>query len=516
MEDLRSSLYEHLQRMSMRFFTGTRAGEVQSRLVNDVGGVQAVVSETAASMVANVVVIAVTLTAMVMMSWQLTVLTVLLIPVFAVLTRRVGARQRDLAGRIQQTKADMAATVEETLSVSGALLTKTFGRQAEQARRFRGQSRELSALQLRADVTGERSFAVLQMFFAAMPVAVYFLGGVHGGSPETAGTLVAFTALQSRLFLPVGELLHSSVRVRAAAALFERIFEFLDLEPDITDRPGARPMTREQVRGRVTFENVSFRYAPEPGAGATPEGAGHQALCDVDLDIPPGCFAAVVGPSGSGKTTLSYLVSRLYDPTRGSVRIDGVDVRDIRLDHLPRLVGTVTQETYLLHASVADNLRHARPDATAEQIEAAARAAGIHERVLALENGYDTVVGERGHRLSGGEKQRLAIARVLLQDPRIVILDEATSALDTAGERLVQTSLQPLLTGRTTLAIAHRLSTVLAADIIFVLDRGRVAERGTHSELLARGGLYATLYTEQFRDRDEVPAPAASLSRARP
>jgi ATP-binding cassette subfamily B protein len=514
MQDLRNDLYAHLQRMSLRFFTATRTGEIQSRLANDVGGVQTVVTSTVSSIVSNVVIVSSTLIAMLILSWQLTLLSVCVVPIFIYLTYRVGRARRKLASSTQKSLADLSALTEETLSVSGVLLSKVFDRQQAGIEAYREENRRLADLQVRQQMVGRGFFAVVQTFFAVTPAAIYLVAGllISGGSTElSAGTIVAFTALQTRLLFPVGSLLQVSTEIQSSLALFERVFQYMDLEHDIVDAPDAIALPRDEVQGQIAFRHVSFRY-DEPrlppalveaagdgnGAAPPPEPARLWTLDDVDLEIEPGELAALVGPSGAGKTTFAYLVPRLYDVNEGAIEIDAHDVRSLRLSSLADLIGMVTQETYLFHASVRRNLLYARPDASDEELEAAARAAHIHERVVELEDGYDTLVGERGYRMSGGEKQRLAIARVLLKDPRILILDEATSALDTGSERLVQNALEPLMAGRTTIAIAHRLSTILRADVIFVLDRGRLVERGTHEELLAFGGLYAGLYAEQF------------------
>lgn len=499
MRDLRDKLYRHLQSLPLRFFTATRTGEIQSRLANDVGGLQSVVTDTASSVFNNVVVLVSTVIAMVLVSWQLTLLSLALVPVFVLLSLRVGKLRRQIATKTQVAMAEMSAITEETLSVSGVLLSKVFGRQAQETVRYNDENERLAALQVRQQIVGRSFFAVVQIFFSITPALTYLVAGLSGVASRpgqagiTYGTLVAFTTLQTRLFFPIGNMLETSTQVQSSFALFGRVFDYLDLDPEITDSEGAVALDPTTVQGDVVLDSVFFRYDGQSATDRRP-----WALEDLSLHVRPGQLAAVVGPSGAGKTTISYLVPRLYDVTQGRVLLDGRDVRELTLASLADTVGMVTQESYLFHATIRDNIAYAKPSASDAEIEAAAAAAYIHDRIMDFPEGYDTVVGERGYRLSGGEKQRLAIARVLLKDPKVLILDEATSALDTASERIVQAALQPLVHGRTTIAIAHRLSTIVAADVIFVVDRGRVVEQGSHLELLASGGVYAGLYDQQF------------------
>ena len=533
MRDFRNRLYQHLQSMSLRFFTATRTGEIQSRLSNDVGGVQGVVTNTATSTVANIATFLSTIIAMIILSPLLTLISLGLLPLFVWFTYKVGNVRRATSKETQKSMASLTAMMQETLSVSGILLIKTFGRQKYAQQQFENENQKLTNLEVRQQLIGRWFMMFISTFFSIMPAIVYLVAGMQiinhqsiFGVGMTFGTIVAFTTLQSRIFFPIGSLLQVQVDIQGALALFDRIFEYLDIPVDIKDKPDALALKAEEIRGEITFKDVSFTYkrddvklpsgfenkemngtgqekrpaAPEPAAVPSmgDEPVGRPTLNHISFDIRPGQLAALVGPSGAGKTTITYLVPRLYEADSGEVKIDGYNVKDVTLSSLGQMVGVVTQETYLLHASIRENLLYARQDATDEEMIAAAQAAAIHDRIMELEDGYDTIVGERGYKLSGGEKQRIAIARVILKNPRILILDEATSALDTHSERLIQAALEPLMKGRTTLAIAHRLSTILAADVILVIDKGEIVERGTHQELLELDGLYARLYNEQF------------------
>ncbi|MFJ5266036.1 ABC transporter ATP-binding protein [Streptomyces sp. NPDC088387] len=490
MHDLRTAVYGRLQRMSLAFFTRTRTGEVQSRIANDIGGMQATVTSTATSLVSNATSVIATIVAMIALDWRLTVVSLVLLPVFVWISRRVGNERRKITTQRQKQMAAMAATVTESLSVSGILLGRTMGRSDSLTDSFAKESEQLVDLEVRSNMAGRWRMAVITVVMAAMPAVIYWTAGLalHSGGPDISiGTIVAFVSLQQGLFRPAVSLLGTGVQIQASLALFQRIFEYLDLPIDITERD--RPVHLDRIRGEVRLEKAEFRYDDQ----------SRPILDGIDLTVPAGSSLAVVGPTGAGKSTLGHLVPRLYDVTGGRVTLDGVDVRALDFDSLARGIGVVSQETYLFHASVADNLRFAKPDATDEELYGAARAAQIHDHIASLPDGYDTVVGERGHRFSGGEKQRLAIARTILRDPPVLILDEATSALDTRTEHAVQEAIDALSAGRTTLTIAHRLSTIRGADQIVVLDGGQVAERGTHEELLELDGRYAALVRRDAR-----------------
>jgi ATP-binding cassette, subfamily B, bacterial len=501
MHDLRSAVYRHLQRMSLAFFTRTRTGEVQSRIANDIGGLENVVTQTATTIAQNTTTVLASIVAMCLLDWRLAVISLVFVPLFVWLTRRVGKVRRRITTEQQRRLADLSALVNESLSVSGIMLGKTMGRGSDLAERFAGESKGIADLEVRSRMAGRWLMSTIQMTFAVQPAIIYWLAGQSFiGHSISIGTVVAFTTLQTRLLFPIQSLLGVGPEIEASLALFDRIFEYIDLPIDIVEAPDPIQLRPEEVLGEVRFEGVSFRYLP----------AGPSTVADIDIVVPAGTRTAVVGETGAGKTTLGYLVARLYDPQQGRVTIDGVDVREVSLSSLAAVVGVVSQETYMFHASVRENLRFARPQASDEEIEEAARTAHIHELIVSLPEGYDTVVGERGYRFSGGEKQRMAIARTILRNPPVLVLDEATSSLDTQTEAAVQAELDSLARGRTTITIAHRLSTVRDAEQIVVLDKGRVAERGTHEALLEMGGLYAALVA---RDVMELPSSQTDLLR---
>jgi ATP-binding cassette subfamily B protein len=484
MHRLRTDVFTHLQRQSIAFFTRTRSGEVQSRITNDIGGMKTVVTSTATSLASNFTTVVATLVAMLALSWQLTLVSLLVLPPSIWLTRRVARMRRAVTAAQQRELADLNVVIEEGLSISGVQLTKTMGTGPALVQRFTASSERLVDLELRAQLAGRWRMAATTVVFAAIPAIIYLSAGLpFTAAAMTIGTLVAFTALQAGLFRPIMGLLNVGVSLVSSLALFARIFEYLDLPVEVDDPAAPVHLDPARVAGHVRAEGVTFTY---PGSNAA-------AVAGIALDVPAGATLALVGETGSGKSTLAALIARLYDPDAGRITIDGIDLREMRLADVARIVGVVGQETYLLHTTVRENLRYARPDATDTEIEAAARAAQIHDLIAGLPEGYDTVVGSRGHRFSGGEKQRIAIARTLLRDPRVLVLDEATSALDTDTERAVQRALDELSRGRTTITIAHRLSTVRGADQIVVIDHGRIVESGTHDNLIARHGRYASL-----------------------
>lgn len=493
MRRLRNQLFTHLQRMSLRFFTASRTGDIQTRLISDVGGIQTVVSNTFVDALSNVAIVVSAIVAMLIMDWRLTLLAIALIPVFAIIGKWVGEFTREIRKGTQEQTSELNSMMQENLSVSGALLGKTIGRADVIAQKFDVENEKLSQWQIKASVLQYVFFGMIRIITQIIPALIYWLAGYllsRGDTTITVGMLVAFSALQARMFFPLTGLMSLQAELIGSFALFDRIFEYLDMPVDIADSPSARPLPYAHVIGEVEFVDVGFKYDQQSDSWT---------LRDISFDAKPGQLIALVGPSGSGKTTITYLIPRLYDVDAGSVRIDGVDVREMLLEDVKRNVGMVTQETYLIHTTIRENLRIAKPDATDEELIDACKAAAIYGHISGLPDGFDTVVGERGYKLSGGEKQRLAIARAILKNPPILILDEATSALDTQSERLIQNSLNNLMKGRTTFAIAHRLSTILAADQILVIENGRIVERGRHSELMAQSGTYRKLYDEQIR-----------------
>ncbi|MAP63106.1 MAG: multidrug ABC transporter ATP-binding protein [Microbacterium sp.] len=492
--DLRVRLFEHLQSMELAFFTRTKTGAIQSRLQNDVGGVAGVLTNTVTSILGNAVTVVASLVAMLIIDWRLTLIAVAIMPFLVIVQRRVGQVRARIAGETQESLSELSAITQETLSVSGILLSKSFNRQRTESHRYQEENRNQVRLQVRRAMSGQGFFAVVQVLMSSVPAVIYLVAGylITGGADDlTAGTIVAFTTVQARLLMPLMGLMRVALDLQTSAALFARIFEYLDLTPTITDRADAIDVDEAPgPLGRVEFRDVEFRYPDAaPQTPATLDG--------VSFRVEPGQHVAFVGPSGAGKTTILYLTPRMYGASGGEVLFAGADVDSLRAASIIDHVGIVSQETYLFHASIRENLRYAKPDASDDELVAACRAANIHHVIERFADGYDTIVGERGYRLSGGEKQRIAIARVLLKDPPVLLLDEATSALDTVSERVVQEALDAASRGRTTLSIAHRLSTVIAADVIHVVDAGRIVESGSHVELLARGGLYAELAAQQ-------------------
>ena len=489
---LRDRLYGHLQTLSLSFFAGARTGDLQSRLSSDVTSAQNAVTTSLSSILSNGITFLSALVAMFVLSWQLTLVTLLAVPLFVLATRAVGSRRERYTRAMQVETAEMSTITQETLSVSGITLAKLFGRQDHEIERFEDSSERLSATAQRQQVIGQAFFTVVQTFLGITPIIVYLVVGfsLRGGTDLTAGTIVAFTTLQNRLFFPVARMLETFVELQSSRALFGRIFAYLDIHPEIVEADGAVRLDPAHTRGVTAFEAVHFHYPDTDVA----------SLADISFTAEPGQLIAFVGPSGAGKSTVLQLVARLYDPDSGRVTIDGTDLRDMAFDSIADTVGFVTQESYLFAGSLRANIAYGHPEATDADVVAAATAAAIHDRIVEFADGYDTIVGERGFRLSGGERQRIAIARVLLADPKVLVLDEATSALDTASERRIQEALGELVSGRTTLAVAHRLSTIQAADVIHVVDHGRIVESGSHDELLEAAGAYAELYREQFGD----------------
>jgi ATP-binding cassette subfamily B protein len=492
MVDMRKQLFDHLQGMSLRFFTQTRTGDIQTRLLSDISGVQNVVSNTFTDALSNIAIVISAIVAMLWLDWRLTLLTFVLIPLFGFIGQSVGKFARDVRKGVQEQTSELNSLMQENLSVSGALLGKTIGRPEVIQTKFDVENKALADWQIKQSVLQYVFFGMIRMITTVVPALIYWFAGwllFRGDTTITVGKLIAFSGLQMRMFFPLTGLMSLQVELLSSYALFERVFEYLDMKHDIVNAPDAKPLPRGSLKGDVKFEGVGFKYN---------QASEEWTLQDINLEARSGQLIALVGPSGAGKTTLTYMIPRLYDVDAGRVTIDGIDVREIKLESLHANVGMVTQETYLVHTTIRENLRLAKPEATDEELIAACKAAAIHDHIESLSEGYDTVVGERGYKLSGGEKQRLAIARAILKNPPILILDEATSSLDTMSERLIQQSLNTLMTGRTTFAIAHRLSTILNADMIIVLKDGQIVERGTHEELLKTSGIYKSLYDEQF------------------
>jgi ATP-binding cassette subfamily B protein len=533
--DLRVSLYEHMQRMSLRFFTNTKTGELISRLNNDVIDAQRAISSTIVDIITTVIEGVAILGVMLTLEWRLTALGVLVLPVFVLVGRRLGKRLRSIAREAMDYNAQMNAIMSETLNISGVLLVKLFGRDKTEVDRFDSRAARVRDIGVARAVTGSQFFVILGLVGAVGTALVYWIGGhlVLSGA-FTIGTIVAFSSYLSQLYGVLQGLTNAPVAFATSMVSFERVFEVLDLRPDIAEKPGAHALL--SVRGELAFDHVTFVYHVDeenllrgverhgqedmigavlsgdngkPDGKTTPSAVGpsqarERALENMSFTIQPGQLVALVGPSGAGKTTMTYLIPRLYDPTDGRILLDGHDLRDVTLNSLAAQVGMVTQETHLFHDTIRTNLLYARLDATQDELEAASRAANIHDFIMGLPDGYDTIAGERGYRLSGGEKQRIAIARVILKDPRILVLDEATSHLDSQSEALIQDALKKVMAGRTSIVIAHRLSTILAADLILVMDRGRIVESGSHAALLAQGGLYTQLYETQFSREQEA------------
>jgi ATP-binding cassette subfamily B protein len=540
--DLRTALYSHLQHMSLRFFTNTKVGELMSRLNNDVVNAQSAINDTIVSIVVNIVQVVSVLGVMLALDWRLTIMSVAVLPLFIIIARRRGGKLRAIRREGMEYNAQMNAMMNETLNIGGTLLVKLFGRINMEIERFANRAGKVRDIGVTEAYYGNQFWAIVGLVGVVGTAVVYWVGGhlVLDGV-FSIGTIVAFSAYLGQLYGPLQALTNSPVLFARSMVSFERVFEVIDLPLDIVEKPNALPLT--DIHGELTFDHVSFKYdireenllseVHRPGrmdniknvlsldsengekdkaVKATANGeaeipvtqARESALDDVSFTIKPGQLVALVGPSGAGKTTMTYLIPRLYDPTSGQILIDGYDLRDVTLDSLASQIGMVTQETHLFHDTIRTNLLYAKTDATQAEIEAACKAANIHDFIMGLADGYNSVVGERGYRLSGGEKQRLAIARVILKNPRILVLDEATSHLDSQSEALIQDALKSVMAGRTSIVIAHRLSTILAADQILVMDRGQTVERGTHQELLAKGGLYADLYETQFKSEREL------------
>lgn len=496
MEDLRLSVYSHLQKLPLSFFTSTRTGDLQTRISSDVASTQLMLTDTLGVLISNSVIVIASVIAMLVISWELSLVALVTVPVFAGTMLSVGRKRRALTRETQKTLSDLTSRTGETLSVSGVMLSKTFGREADQLDQFKENSSRLTVLSLRQAMTGQTFFVVMQTFFTMAPAVVWLIGGyllTGGGNSLTLGDIVAFTAIQTRLLFPLAGLFNRGVELSSSIALFDRIFEYLDIDPKIKDPANPVAIDPATVRGEIAYRTVGFRYEAPNSNGDAPF-----ALRDISFAVPSGSLTALVGPSGAGKTSVGYLLARLYDADTGSVSIDGIDVKDMAQADLSKLIGVVSQDSFMFHASIRENLVFGKPDATEREMIEAAKAAQIFDLIDGLPERFETTVGERGYRLSGGERQRLAIARVILSNPRILLLDEATSSLDTLSERMIQQALTRLREGRTTVAIAHRLSTIIAADQILVMENGRISDRGTNEELLQRSSLYRRLYEEQF------------------